>query len=41
MDSEGNICLTDFGLAKFINKNEKCMSFVGTSFYLPPEVVKN
>lgn len=40
MDGEGNICLSDFGLAKMIKSNEKAMTFCGTSCYLAPEVVR-
>lgn len=31
--------LTDFGLAKFINSEEKALTFCGTPEYLAPEVI--
>jgi serum/glucocorticoid-regulated kinase 2 len=34
MDDDGNVCLTDFGMAKIIRKNEVAMSFCGTPEYL-------
>ena len=34
MDEYGNVCLTDFGMAKIIRKNEVSMSFCGTPEYL-------
>ena len=39
MDEEGNICLADFGMAKFIKKEEVAMSFCGTPEYLSPEII--
>jgi len=34
MDDEGHVCLTDFGMAKKLAKDEKTKSFVGTPEYL-------
>lgn len=39
MDEFGHICLTDFGMAKIIRKNELAMSFCGTPEYLSPEII--
>ncbi len=39
MDDHGNVCLTDFGMAKIIRKNEASMSFCGTPEYLAPEII--
>ena len=39
MDDNGNVCLTDFGMAKIIRKNETSMSFCGTPEYLAPEII--
>jgi serine/threonine protein kinase len=39
MDSDGYICLADFGLAKIIAKDEKTYSFCGTPEYIAPEVL--
>lgn len=39
MDDSGNVCLTDFGMAKIIKKNEASMSFCGTPEYLAPEII--
>lgn len=39
MDEEGYVCLTDFGLSKFVGKDESAMSFCGTPEYLAPEIV--
>lgn len=39
MDEHGHICLTDFGMAKIVRKNELAMSFCGTPEYLSPEMV--
>jgi len=40
MDDEGHVCLTDFGMAKKLAKDEKTKSFVGTPEYLAPEVIE-
>jgi len=41
MDENGNICLTDFGLAKQLGSDtEKAQSFVGTPEYLAPEMIQ-
>ncbi len=34
LDEEGHICLTDFGLARFIPPDTKATTFVGTPEYL-------
>lgn len=34
LDEEGHIALTDFGLAKFVKRNELMTTFVGTPEYL-------
>lgn len=40
MDDMGYISLTDFGMAKILEKGEKAMSFCGTPEYLAPEIIK-
>lgn len=39
LDQKGYAKLTDFGLAKFITKEEKALTFCGTPEYLAPEVI--
>lgn len=39
LDSNGYAKLTDFGLAKFIEKEDKALTFCGTPDYLAPEVI--
>lgn len=39
MDEQGNVCLTDFGMAKLVKKDEVAMSFCGTPEYLAPEII--
>lgn len=39
MDEKGHICLTDFGMAKILKKNEVALSFCGTPEYLSPEII--
>lgn len=39
LDEDGYAKLTDFGLAKFIEKDEKALTFCGTPEYLAPEVI--
>ena len=41
MDSDGYVCLADFGLAKFLNPDEQTHSFCGTAEYLAPEIIMN
>jgi serum/glucocorticoid-regulated kinase 2 len=39
MDDNGNLALTDFGMAKYIPDGAVAHSFVGTPEYLPPEII--
>lgn len=39
MDEEGNVCLTDFGMAKHLDEGAVAQSFCGTPEYLAPEIV--
>jgi serine/threonine protein kinase len=39
MDETGNLCLTDFGMAKQLTEEGYTMSFVGTPEYLAPEII--
>jgi len=39
LDDEGHICLTDFGLAKYVGNGTKANTFVGTPEYLAPEII--
>jgi serum/glucocorticoid-regulated kinase 2 len=39
--SDGNLCLTDFGLSKeSVQDNELVHTFVGTTEYLAPEILR-
>lgn len=40
MDELGHVCLTDFGMAKILRKNELALSFCGTPEYLAPEIIQ-
>ena len=40
MDENGNVCLTDFGMAKIIRDGELAQTFCGTPEYLAPEVLE-
>jgi len=39
LDPQGHVCLTDFGLAKEVAKDEQTSSFCGTPEYLAPEII--
>ena len=39
MDTDGYVCLADFGLAKFLQSDEQTHSFCGTAEYLAPEIL--
>lgn len=39
MDQDGYVCLTDFGLAKLLDKDDQAFSFCGTPDYLAPEIL--
>ena len=39
MDDNGNVCLTDFGMAKIIRDGQLAQTFCGTPQYLAPEVL--
>jgi len=39
LDDAGHVCLTDFGLAKDLEPDEKTQTFCGTPEYLAPEIV--
>lgn len=41
LDDDGNVALTDFGMAKFVPRGGRTYSFVGTPEYIAPEIVKN
>ena len=40
LDERGFAKLTDFGLAKFLRKNEKTHTICGTLFYIAPEIIR-
>jgi len=39
LDDNGHVCLTDFGLSKDVDKDDKAHTFCGTPEYLAPEIV--
>lgn len=39
MDDEGNVCLTDFGMAKIVKEGQLATTFCGTPEYVAPEVI--
>ena len=39
MDEEGNVCLTDFGMAKVVKGGQMANTFCGTPEYVAPEVI--
>ena len=39
IDSEGHIKLTDFGISRILEKNEKAKTMVGTDSYMAPEII--
>lgn len=40
LEENGYLCLTDFGLAKILQEDEKAHSFCGTPEYLAPEILQ-
>jgi len=40
IDSEGHICLTDFGISKIVEEDARTNSIVGTTCFMAPEVIK-
>jgi serine/threonine protein kinase len=41
LGADGNLCLTDFGLSKeSVHDNELVHTFVGTTEYLAPEILR-
>lgn len=40
MDDNGNVSLTDFGMAKIVRDGETAKTFCGTPEYLAPEVLE-
>lgn len=42
LESDGYICLADFGLSKFLEDTDgRMQSFVGTLPYMAPEIINN
>lgn len=41
IDCDGYLKLTDFGISKFLQENQKAQSFCGTPEYVAPEVILN
>ena len=42
LESDGYVCLADFGLSKFLeDTDERMQSFVGTLPYMAPEIINN
>lgn len=39
LDDNGHVCLTDFGLSKDVDPEDKALTFCGTPEYLAPEIV--
>jgi len=39
MDTDGYVCLTDFGIAKDLTKSETATTFCGTFAYMSPEII--
>jgi len=40
IDSEGHICLTDFGTSKSLNDEKETNTFIGTCDYMAPEIIQ-
>eukprot|EP00756_Hemistasia_phaeocysticola_P061220 Hpha_TRINITY_DN470_c0_g1::TRINITY_DN470_c0_g1_i1::g.27556::m.27556 len=41
LDENGNAKLADFGLSTQVDQKERAQSFVGTAFYIAPEILQN
>jgi serum/glucocorticoid-regulated kinase 2 len=39
LDMQGHICITDFGMSKILEVDQKTYSFAGTADYLSPEII--
>lgn len=39
LNDQGYACLTDFGLSKFLDSDQKAITFCGTSEYVSPELI--
>jgi serine/threonine-protein kinase OSR1/STK39 len=41
IDSSGNVCLGDLGVAGFIKQTKRCFSFVGSLAWMAPEILSS
>ena len=41
MNADGQVKLGDFGIARILNTMKKAQTFIGTPYYLSPEIVEN